>query len=107
MKRFVPHVIVAVFALAFASAARAQQQDDLDVTMRVLPADASAGAAMSEMKLPSAASDRGTASAFGQSVSSKAHDMKGALGSDFGQSVSEAARDKTNASKGLAKGKNK
>ena len=95
MKRFVPNLIVAVFALAFAGSAWAQQQDDLDVTMRVLPANASAGSAVSEMKLPEAASDRaGAASAFGQSTASKAHDMKVELGRDFGQSVSETAHER-------------
>jgi hypothetical protein len=107
MKRFVPHLIAAVFALA-SGAAWAQQQDDLDVTMRVLPANASAGSAVSEMKLPDAASDRArAASAFGQSTATQAHDMKGDLGRDFGQSVSEAARAQgvLGASKGKGKGK--
>jgi len=106
MKRFIPQVIAAVFTLA-SGAAWAQQQDDLDVTMRVLPANASAGSAVSEMKLPDAASDRSrAASAFGQSTATQAHDMKGDLGRDFGQSVSEAAHAK-NALKqgGFAKGK--
>ena len=106
MKRFIPHMVVAAFAVAFSGAAWGQQSD-LDVTMSVLPANASAGSAINEMKLPDA-SDRGAAaSAFGQSVSSRARDMKGDLGRDFGQSVSEAARDKTHAPKGLAKGQNK
>ena len=94
MKRFVPYLIAAGFTLA-SGAAWAQQQDDLDVTMRVLPANASAGSAMSEMKLPDSASDRArAASAFGQSTATQAHDMKGDLGRDFGQSVSEAAHAK-------------
>ena len=93
MKRWVPNMIAAVFV--FASGTAWAQQDDLDVTMRVLPADASAGSAVSEMKLPDAASDRArAASAFGQSTATKAQDMKGDLGRDFGQSVSEAAHAK-------------
>ena len=104
MKRFVPNLIVAVFALAFAGAAWAQQQDDLDVTMRVLPADASAGSAVSEMKLPDSASDRArAASASGLSTATKAHEMKVDLGRDFGQSVSEAAHGNSEASKGKGK----
>jgi hypothetical protein len=106
MKRFVPNLIVAVFALAFAGAAWAQQQDDLDVTMRVLPANASAGSAVSEMTLPEAASDRaGAASAFGQSTATKAHDMKVDLGRDFGQSVSETAHERNALRSNKGKGK--
>src|SRR5882724_852587 len=101
MKRFVPQMIAAVFALASAGTAWAQQQDDLDVTMRVLPANASAGSAVSEMKLPDSASDQArAASALGQSAATQAHDMKGDLGRDFGQSRSEDAR-----AKGLGAGK--
>lgn len=96
MKRFIPHLTLIVFAFAPVGAAWAQQQqDDLDVTMKVVPADASAGSALSEIKLPDAASDRARdASAFGLSTANKAREMKGDLGRDFGQSVSEAARTK-------------
>ena len=91
MKRLAPNLIAAVFVLA-PGTAWAQQQDDLDVTMWVVRANASAGSAVSEMKLSEAASDQArAASAFGQSTATQAHDMKGDLGSDFGQSVSEAA----------------
>ena len=75
MKRFVPHLILTVFALAPAGAAWA---DDLDVTMHVVPANASAGAATSEIKLPDSASDRGgEASAFGLGIANQAREMKG------------------------------
>jgi opacity protein-like surface antigen len=105
MKRFILHLTVAILALAPAVAARAQQQDDLDVTMKVVPADASAGSAMSEIKLPDAASNRAQdASAFGQATASKAHEMKGELGRDFGQSVSEAARAKGGLGRPAGKG---
>jgi len=105
MKRFVPHLIASVFALA-SGAAWAQQQDDLDVTMRVLPANASAGSAVSEMKLPDSASDQArAASALGQSTATQAHDMKGDLGRDFGQSRSEAAHAKNALKHGGSKGK--
>jgi hypothetical protein len=105
MKRFILQCALAVLAAAPAGEALAQQQDDLDVTMRVVPADASPGAAMSEIRLPDSASDRArAASAFGQSTANKAREMKGDLGRDFGQSVSEAARDNAHACKG--KGKN-
>src|SRR5262245_66351175 len=92
MKRFIPQLGLVVLALVLPGWAWAQQQDDLDVTMRVVPSNASPGAAMSEIKLPDAASDQArTSSAFGQSVATKAHDMKGKLGPDFGQSGAEGA----------------
>lgn len=95
MKRLMRYIVFVAFAFAPAGAAWAQQQDDLDVTMKVVPADASAGSALSEIQLPDAASDRARdASAFGLSTASKAREMKGDLGRDFGQSVSEAARTK-------------
>jgi len=106
VKRFMPHMVLVVFTLAPAGAAWAQQQDDLDVTMKVVPADASPGSALSEIKLPDAASDRArAASAFGLSTANKAHEMKGDLGRDFGQSVSEAAQNRNSAPKGVGKGK--
>jgi len=83
---------VLVLLSGFCSAAWAQQ-DDLDVTMKVVPANATGAGAISQIQLPDAASDRGReASAFGQSTANAAKDMKGDLGRDFGQSVSEAAR---------------
>jgi hypothetical protein len=103
MKRITLQLVLVVLALAPAGEALAQQQDDLDVTMKVVPADASAAAAMSEIQLPDAASDRAReASAFGLSTANKAREMKGDLGRDFGQSISEAARAK-NAGKGQSK----
>ena len=105
MKRYLFCVALAASALA-APAAQAQQQDDLDVTMKVVPANATAGSALSEIKLPDAASDRaGAASSFGLSTASKAREMKGDLGRDFGQSVSEAAQQKSHAPQGVGKGK--
>jgi hypothetical protein len=104
MKRLTLGGVVLAFALVPAGAAWAQQ-DDLDVTMKVVPADASAGAAMSEISLPAAASAQGqAASSFGQGVANQAHDMKGELGREFGQAVSEAARNKPHPS-GAGKGK--
>jgi len=95
-----------VSALALAAPAALAQQSDLDVTMTVVPANASAGSVLSEIKLPDAASDRArAASAFGQSIAGKASEMKGDLGRDFGQSVSEAAQNKDHANKGQGKGK--
>ena len=105
MKPYLFCTTLAALALA-APAVLAQHQDDLDVTMTVVPANATAGSALSVIKLPDAASDRaGAASSFGQSTAARARDMKGDLGRDFGQSVSEAAQNKNQGSKGQGKGK--
>src|SRR6266700_3251487 len=95
MKRFTHYTIGTVFALALSSAAWAQQRDraqqrDLEVTMDVVPANASADAT-GEIKLPATASPRGQeSSAFGLETANRARE--GDLGRDFGQAVSEAAR---------------
>ena len=98
---------VLVLLSGFCSTAWAQQ-DDLDVTMKVVPANATGRSAISEIKLPDAASDRARdASAAGLSTANQAKDMKGDLGSDMGQSVSETARGKghlNNPGKGKGKG---
>ena len=81
-----------VFAFGFSGAAWSQQQD-LEVTMEVVPAGASAKAATGEIKLPDTAASRAQeASAFGHDVANSARELKGDLGRDFGQAVSEAAR---------------
>jgi hypothetical protein len=72
------------------------QQRDLEVTMDVVPANASAGAA-GEIKLPFAlpqsASDRGRdSSSFGLGISNLARDKGDLSGREFGNEVSEAAR---------------
>ncbi len=90
MKRFTQCTIGAIFGLALSSAALAQQ--DLEVTMRVVPANAAADAT-GEIKLPitlpGTASPQGRdASTFGLETANRARD----LGRDFGQAVSEAAR---------------
>jgi hypothetical protein len=95
MKRFTQYTIGTVFALALSSGPLAQQRD-LEVTMDVVPADTSAGAA-GEIKLPitlpATASPRGQeASVFGLETANKARELQGDLGREFGQAVSEAAR---------------
>jgi len=91
VKRFTQYSIGTIFALALSSAAWAQQQQDLEVTMRVVPANASAGAATGEIKLPATASLQGqVSSAFGLATANAARDANGDLGRDFGQGVSEA-----------------
>src|SRR6266545_8412331 len=94
MKRFTQYTIGTVFALALSGAAWAQQRD-LEVTMDVVPANASADAT-GEIKLPitlpATASPRGQeSSAFGLGVANMAREAKGDLGREFGQAVSEAA----------------
>src|SRR5712691_2567044 len=93
MKRFTQYTIGTVFALALSGAAWAQQRD-LEVTMDVVPANASADAT-GEIKLPitlpATASPRAQeSSAFGLETANRARE--GDLGRDFGQAVSEAAR---------------
>ena len=94
MKRFTRYAIGAVLVLG-TSGAWAQQRD-LEVTMDVVPANASAGAA-GEIKLPFALPDTASsrardASASGQATSGMARDKGDLSGREFGQSVSEAAR---------------
>jgi len=94
MKRFTQCAIGTVFGLALSSAAWAQQQD-LEVTMDVVPANAPASAAAGEIKLPitlpETASPRAReASAFGLETANRARE----LGREFGKEVSEAARKK-------------
>ena len=92
MKRFTRYAIGAILVLG-TSGAWAQQRD-LEVTMDVVPANASVGAA-GEIKLPFALPDTASsrardASASGQA--SLARDKGDLSGRDFGQAVSEAAR---------------
>src|SRR6266700_1231628 len=96
MKRFTQYTIGTVFALALSSGPLAQQRD-LEVTMDVVPANASAGAT-GEIKLPitlpaATASLRGQDSAaLGLGTANMAREMKSDLGRDFAPAVSEAAR---------------
>ncbi|TMH20389.1 MAG: hypothetical protein E6H59_06935 [Betaproteobacteria bacterium] len=94
MKRFTRYAIGATLVLGM-SGAWAQQRD-LEVTMDVVPANASAGAA-GEIKLPLALPDTASlqgqaASAFGQRTATLARDKVDLSGQQFGQAVSDAAR---------------
>jgi len=96
VKRFTQYSIGTIFALALSSGPLAQQRD-LEVTMDVVPANASADAT-GEIKLPitlpATASLRAQkASAFGLETANKARELEGDLGRDFGLGVSETARD--------------
>ncbi|HEV8647398.1 MAG TPA: hypothetical protein VGR01_17700 [Burkholderiales bacterium] len=92
MKNVKSYTIGAIFALGLSNAAWAQQQD-LEVTMDVLPANASANAATGEIKLPDTASQAQDASAFGLETANRAHELKGDLGRAFGEEVSDRARE--------------
>jgi hypothetical protein len=94
MKRFTRYAIGTILVLGM-SGAWAQQRD-LEVTMDVVPANASAGAA-GEIKLPitlpaTASARAQEASAFGLGTANLARDKGDLTGREFGQSVSEAAR---------------
>jgi hypothetical protein len=94
MKRFTRYAIGAILVLGTSSAW--SQQRDLEVTMDVVPANASR-VAVGEIKLPLAlprtASPRAVeASAFGKATSTLARDKGDLSGREFGQAVSEAAR---------------
>ena len=92
MKNMKSYAIGAIFALGLSNATWAQQQD-LEVTMDVVPANASAGAATGEIKLPEMAAPRAQeASAFGLETANRAQELKGDLGREFGQEVSTRAR---------------
>lgn len=94
MKQLTRYAIGTMIALAPWSLAWAQQQD-LEVTMHVVPANASAGAATGEIKLPGAAAPRAQeSSAFGLETANRARELRGELGREFGKEVSEAARER-------------
>jgi hypothetical protein len=85
------YAITALIALALPASAWAQQQD-LEVTIRMVPADAAADAATKVIELPATASDQGReSSAFGLGIAKKAREMRGELGREFGKEVSGAA----------------
>ncbi|HYS74743.1 MAG TPA: hypothetical protein VEM38_01450 [Burkholderiales bacterium] len=94
MKRFTRYAIGAIVVLGTSSAWA--QQRDLEVTMDVVPANVSAGAAGEiklPIKLPDTASARGQeASSFGLGTANLARDKGDLSGREFGQGVSEAAQ---------------
>ena len=94
MKRFTRYAIGAILVLGTSSAWA--QQRDLEVTMDVVPANVSTGAA-GEIKLPTTLPDTASAraqeaSASGPGTANAARDKGDLSGREFGQSVSEAAR---------------
>lgn len=84
MKSFLLYAIGAVIAFALPASAWAQQPD-LEVTIRVVPANASPNAATAEIKLPE---PRTESSVYGLGIAQKAQE----LGHDFGKEVSTAAQ---------------
>ena len=95
MKRFTRYAIGTILVLGMSS--EWAQQRDLEVTMDVVPANASAGAA-GEIKLPitlpdSSASPRGQdSSSFGQATSALARNKGDLTGREFGDQISGDAR---------------
>ena len=94
MKRFTRVAMGTVVVLGMSSAWA--QQRDLEVTMEVVPANASASAA-GEIRLPITRPDTASprareASAFGLGTANSARDKGDLSGREFGQGVSEAAR---------------
>src|SRR5881396_511951 len=97
MKRFTRYAIGAILVLGTSSAWA--QQRDLEVTMDVVPANASVGAA-GEIKLPfaltdTASSHAGDASASGQATSGLARDKGELSGREFGQTTTERSEEHT------------
>lgn len=94
-------VTVALFASAAASA-----QQDLEVTMDVVPANAAADAATREIKLPPQASPTAQDNAaFGLDTANQARGLRDGVGSDFGRSVSDAARERARSNDSSGKSK--
>jgi len=88
------YAFAALVALAWPGVSWAQQQD-LEVTMGVVPANATPEAVTKEIKLPDTASAQGQeSSTFGLGIANKAREMRGDLGRDFGKEVSEAAKER-------------
>ena len=101
------YAIAALIALGFPAAAWAQQHD-LEVTIRMVPADAAADAATKVIELPASASPQAQeSSAFGLGVANKAREMRGERGREFGQEVSTAVRERAQARGAPAKGPGK
>jgi len=92
MKSIVLYAVGTVIAFALPAVGWAQQQD-LEVTIAVVPANAAADAATKVIELPAdKASTQGQeSSAFGIGIANKAREMRGELGREFGREVSEAA----------------
>jgi hypothetical protein len=88
------YAVAAAIALVLPGAGWAQQQD-LEVTMGVVPANATPDAVTKVITLPDAASPQGReSSAFGLGIANQAREMRGELGRDFGKEVSEAAKER-------------
>lgn len=93
MKRLANYIFGAIAVFGLYTVAWAQQ--DLEVTMDVVPADAAAGAATGKIKLPDvAAPEAHENAAFGIDTANKARERRGDLNRDFGQEVSGAARER-------------
>ena len=102
MKLIVLYAIGTGIAFALPAAGWAQQQD-LEVTISVVPANAAADAATKEIPLPDSPQAQ-ESSAFGIGIANKAREMRGEHGREFGQEVQAAARERAQARGAPAKG---
>ena len=94
MKALKCYVVGAIFALAPSGAAWAQHKD-LEVTMDVVPINATPNAATATIKLPETASPQAKeAAGFGLETANKARELKDDLGREFKKGASEAARER-------------
>jgi len=89
MKAFVSIAIGTFIAIALPGVSWAQQQD-LEVTISVVPADAAADAATKVIPLPDSSQAQESA-AFGIGIANKAREMRGEFGRDIGSAVSDEA----------------
>ncbi len=92
MKSIVLYAVGTVIAFALPAAGWAQQQD-LEVTIRVVPADAAADSATKVIELPDAAVEARAQQSppFGHEIANKAREMRGEFGRDIGTAVSDQA----------------
>jgi hypothetical protein len=92
MKEF---AYLAVGALIALPASGWAQQQDLEVTISVVPADAAPQGVTGEIMLPEKASPQAQeSSAFGLGIANQAREMRGELGRQFGKDTSDAARER-------------
>lgn len=82
-------------AAAFGPSMAALAQQDLEVTMDVVPANTAPGAVTGEIRLPAEAAPEGHQnSAFGLDTANRARTLKSELGERFGQDTAAAARER-------------
>ncbi|MDZ7661430.1 hypothetical protein [Thiohalophilus sp.] len=95
MKTLKPYFLTLMAALLLPLGVQAQEQDDLEVTLEAVPADSSADAAVTDIRLPEDAAPEAHENAeFGIDTANKARRLREEMNEDFGQDVSDTARDR-------------